>query len=179
MSLHPRGPQQPLMPAVSAWTRGSPRRGGDPAASRVGETVLVEVGGCQRWRGRLRFETLVPAQPHPVPRPISEIPARIEPASSRCQRSAGHFASWLLLPIRLLVNQSSSRRSSRHTDGPQLRSPRQCHACPRSLTRKQSRLPKLDSRGDSNAVTSATVHRASLRPAQVDEHPLRRFAGFS
>src|SRR5512133_840875 len=41
------------------------------------------------------------------------------------------------LPVRLLVNRSSIRRSSGYTYGPHLRLPAHCQACQRSLTRKR------------------------------------------
>jgi len=50
--------------------------------------------------------------------------------SSRLTQRQRRFASKLLpLPIRLLVNRSSTRRSAGYTHGPHLRLPPHCHAC--------------------------------------------------
>ena len=62
------------------------------------------------------------------------------------------------LPVRLLVNRYSTRRSSGYTHGPRLRLPPHCQACQRSLTRKRS-LVQIQYRPPPNALVRGTISK--------------------
>ena len=103
-----------------------------------------------------------PANPHPDLQPDFELVVR---GISSPDSGATRF---VLLPAGRPANQTASQsawqpRSYGYTHGPHLRLAPLCHACQRSLTRKQSREPSVDSSSDGNAVTSAAVHRHDLR----------------
>jgi hypothetical protein len=80
------------------------------------------------------------------------------------------FADWLLaLPVGLLVNRSSTRRSSGHTHGPDLQLAPHCQVWKRSLTRKRS-LVQIQYRPPASPLVSEAFVRV-WRWARLTRRP--------
>jgi hypothetical protein len=106
---------------------------GDAAmAFLVGRSAAIVVVACFE---RLLMHRIAPQDPT-APQPMFELGGA---GNSRLTQGDRRFPSKLLaLPIRLLVNRSSTPRSSGYDHGPHLRLPRHCQACQRSLTRNRT-----------------------------------------